>query len=307
MPTPKSEEGLQQSLQQVKALLDRHRVLESLTHRQEGPKRDLLETMVHRQNLAELGARGCGAIHPADLAYVAGGVARPRSASLTWEQLDLRRRAGAVLVELPRRGAGGPAAEDAARAPPRGRAAAHGWTRTTSRTSRSPLASPRCATSSTASLDADGSLLGRRRPSRIPTARWGELMTPVTRGDRARQPGRSAPHPDALRRGAARCRSAPTRRSFTWSTRATSCAVRSRCATCCCCGTDELGVGGDLTLGGRRVVPPGRAGRGDAAKASSARPLLAAPVVDERGKVLGRLTVETVLDFLRQGVGDGEL
>ena len=42
MTIARPESRLQQSLDDVTRLLDRHRVLEALTHRQEGPKRDLL-------------------------------------------------------------------------------------------------------------------------------------------------------------------------------------------------------------------------------------------------------------------------
>ena len=48
--TVRPESRLQQSLDDVTRVLDRHRVLETLTHRQEGPKRDLLESLQHRQN-----------------------------------------------------------------------------------------------------------------------------------------------------------------------------------------------------------------------------------------------------------------
>ena len=46
------ESRLQESLGAVTAMLARHRVLDTLTHRQEGPKRDLLEGLQHRQNRA---------------------------------------------------------------------------------------------------------------------------------------------------------------------------------------------------------------------------------------------------------------
>ena len=69
MTTLQPEASLQQSLDEVTRLLDRHRVLEALTHRQEGPKRDLLESLQHRQNLVELHKR-LRAMHPADVAFV---------------------------------------------------------------------------------------------------------------------------------------------------------------------------------------------------------------------------------------------
>jgi magnesium transporter len=93
---PRSQERLQESLAQVKALLERHRVLELMTHRQEGPKRDLLESLQHRQNLAELHSKVKG-IHPADLAYILETLT-PDERLLVWEQLgDIQR--GEVLVE----------------------------------------------------------------------------------------------------------------------------------------------------------------------------------------------------------------
>jgi magnesium transporter len=69
MTTVRPESRLQQSLDDVTRVLDRHRVLETLTHRQEGPKRDLLESLQHRQNLVELHKR-LRAMHPADVAFV---------------------------------------------------------------------------------------------------------------------------------------------------------------------------------------------------------------------------------------------
>src|SRR5262245_37645245 len=69
MTTVRSEARLQQSLGEITRLLEKHRVLESLTHRQEGPRRDLLENLQQRQNEAELRKR-LRPMHAADLAYV---------------------------------------------------------------------------------------------------------------------------------------------------------------------------------------------------------------------------------------------
>ena len=132
MPTPKSEEGLQQSLQQVKALLERHRVLESLAHRQEGPKRDLLESLVHRQNLAEFHNR-LKALHPADLASILESLPGD-DRTLVWNQLEAP-QAGDVLLEVP------PPSATSSSAPPTGSACSPSspyWTRTTSPTWRRP-------------------------------------------------------------------------------------------------------------------------------------------------------------------------
>ena len=69
MTTIRSEARLQQTLDGITRLLDKHRVLDTLVSRQEGPKRDLLENLQHRQNLAELHKR-VRAMHAADLAFV---------------------------------------------------------------------------------------------------------------------------------------------------------------------------------------------------------------------------------------------
>jgi hypothetical protein len=53
MTTIRSQARLQQNLAEITRLLERHRVLGTLTHRQEGPRRDLLENLQRRQNLVE--------------------------------------------------------------------------------------------------------------------------------------------------------------------------------------------------------------------------------------------------------------
>jgi magnesium transporter len=97
MTTARPESRLQQSLDEVTRLLDRHRVLEALTHRQEGPKRDLLESLQHRQNLVEL-HKGLRAMHPADVAFVLEALP-PEDRRTVWDQVDPD-RAGLVLMEV---------------------------------------------------------------------------------------------------------------------------------------------------------------------------------------------------------------
>src|SRR5688572_8494320 len=95
--TIRSEARLQQSLEEVTRHLDKHRVLETLAHRQEGPKRDLLESLQHRQNLAELGKR-VRAMHGADLAFVLEALP-PDDRRLVWEQATFE-QAGRAFVEV---------------------------------------------------------------------------------------------------------------------------------------------------------------------------------------------------------------
>ena len=88
---------LDQALDDVTRLLEKHRVLTSLTHRQEGPKRDLLDQLQQRQNLTELHAR-INPLHPADLAHVIERLV-PEERLLVWHQLEDRQR-GEVLLEV---------------------------------------------------------------------------------------------------------------------------------------------------------------------------------------------------------------
>ncbi|MEZ5286456.1 MAG: hypothetical protein R2712_16930 [Vicinamibacterales bacterium] len=64
-----SETRLHQSLADILRLLERHRVLDAMAHQQEGRRRDVLENLQHRQNLAELHRR-LRVMHAADIAYV---------------------------------------------------------------------------------------------------------------------------------------------------------------------------------------------------------------------------------------------
>lgn len=97
MTSVRSDARLQQSLDEITRLLEKHRVLENLTHRQEGPKRDLLESLQHRQNLVEL-QRRLRTMHAADVAFVLEAL-RPDDRHTVWEQLGPE-VAGLVFVEV---------------------------------------------------------------------------------------------------------------------------------------------------------------------------------------------------------------
>jgi magnesium transporter len=97
MTSIRSDARLEHSLYEITRLLEKHRVLEDLAHRQEGPKRDLLEGLQHRQNLAEL-QRRLRTMHAADVAFVLEALS-PDDRTTVWEQLDPE-QAGRVFVEL---------------------------------------------------------------------------------------------------------------------------------------------------------------------------------------------------------------
>ena len=63
------QETLEAHLAQGQDLLGRMRLVEELVHKQGGPRQDLVENLVHKQNLAEL-KRKLEQLHPADIAYI---------------------------------------------------------------------------------------------------------------------------------------------------------------------------------------------------------------------------------------------
>ncbi|WP_437931848.1 magnesium transporter [Sorangium sp. So ce291] len=99
MSTSRSQERLQESLSLVTTLLDKQRVIETLTHKQESKNKELVESLVHRQNLALL-QRKLRDLHPADLAHIIEVL--PQSDRLVvWAELEPY-RAAQVLLEASR-------------------------------------------------------------------------------------------------------------------------------------------------------------------------------------------------------------
>src|SRR5919106_3236104 len=97
MTTVRSEARLQHSLAEITRLLERHRVLDTFTHKLEGPRRDLLEQLQHRQNIVEL-RRRLRLMHAADVAYVLEALPLDDRQTV-WGQVDAD-VAGPVLVEV---------------------------------------------------------------------------------------------------------------------------------------------------------------------------------------------------------------
>jgi magnesium transporter len=93
----KPQESLQDRLAQVVELLHRHKLVEDLTHRQEGQHHDRVESLVHRQNLAEL-QRKLDELHSADVAHILEAL--PLDDRLTVWQLVKVERDGDILLEV---------------------------------------------------------------------------------------------------------------------------------------------------------------------------------------------------------------
>ena len=93
----KTQESLQDRLAQVVDLLQRQRMVEDLTHRQDGQHQELVEKLVHRQNIVEL-QRKLDDLHSADVAYILEAL--PLEDRLTVWQLVKAERDGDILLEV---------------------------------------------------------------------------------------------------------------------------------------------------------------------------------------------------------------
>jgi magnesium transporter len=91
------KESLQESLQQVIHLLNKHRLVEGLVHKQDMPKHDLVELLVHKQNVSELQTK-LDELHPADVAYILEAL--PIDQRLVVWDLVKAERDGEILLEV---------------------------------------------------------------------------------------------------------------------------------------------------------------------------------------------------------------
>ena len=92
-----SQDNLESSLEQIQTLLAKMRLVEGLVHRQGGPRQDLVENLVHKQNLAEL-QRKLEALHPADIAYILEALPLDER-RLVWDLVDAEHN-GEILLEV---------------------------------------------------------------------------------------------------------------------------------------------------------------------------------------------------------------
>ncbi len=89
--------SVQEALDQVKALLQKHRIVESMVHKQDMPRHELVESLVHKQNLAEL-QKKLDKLHPADVAYILEAL--PLEERLVLWDLVKAERDGEILLEV---------------------------------------------------------------------------------------------------------------------------------------------------------------------------------------------------------------
>jgi magnesium transporter len=93
----KRTQSVQEALEQVRALLQKHRIVEEMVHKQDMPRHELVESLVHKQNLAELQNK-LDKLHPADVAYILEAL--PLEERLVVWDLVKAERDGEILLEV---------------------------------------------------------------------------------------------------------------------------------------------------------------------------------------------------------------
>lgn len=91
------KDSLSENLQQVISLIDKHKLVEGLVHKQDMPKHALIESLVHKQNQSELQNK-LDALHPADVAHILEAL--PLDDRLYLWDLVKAERDGEILLEV---------------------------------------------------------------------------------------------------------------------------------------------------------------------------------------------------------------
>jgi magnesium transporter len=90
-------ESVQEILAQIRATLHKHKLVADLVRKQDMPRHDLVESLVHKQNLAEL-QKKLGKLHPADIAAILELL--PLGERLTVWNLVKAEHDGEILLEV---------------------------------------------------------------------------------------------------------------------------------------------------------------------------------------------------------------
>jgi magnesium transporter len=97
LQTSREVEDLDKNLREVQALLERHKLVEHVVGQQEMARHELVEKLVHRQHLAELRSR-LDKLHAADIAYILEAL--PLEDRLVVWDLVKADRDGEILLEV---------------------------------------------------------------------------------------------------------------------------------------------------------------------------------------------------------------
>lgn len=97
---PHYTENVQEHLLQVQRLLEKHALVETVAHQQEIPRaerHELIDKLLHKRHLAELREKLSG-LHPADIAYILEALPIEQRL-LVWDQVKAERD-GEILIEV---------------------------------------------------------------------------------------------------------------------------------------------------------------------------------------------------------------
>jgi magnesium transporter len=97
MQAPKTQDKLQENIALVSDLLKKHKLVETIVHGRETPNKELVESLVHRQNLAELQNK-LARIHTGDVAHILEGLPL-EDRLIVWQQVR-KPRGGDILLEV---------------------------------------------------------------------------------------------------------------------------------------------------------------------------------------------------------------
>jgi len=95
--TDENRPSVQDNLRRVTELLHKHELIENLVHRQEGPRQELVQNLVHKLQFVEL-QKLLDALHPADIAYILEAL--PLEQRLIAWDLVRAEREGEILLEV---------------------------------------------------------------------------------------------------------------------------------------------------------------------------------------------------------------
>ncbi|MBK6743200.1 MAG: magnesium transporter [Hydrogenophilales bacterium] len=93
----RAQDHVEYSLKLVLDMIARQRLVESLIHKQDMPRHELIESLVHKQNLNEL-AKKLDELHPADVAYILEALP-PEDRLMVWDLVKAERD-GEILIEV---------------------------------------------------------------------------------------------------------------------------------------------------------------------------------------------------------------
>lgn len=90
-------DSVHDTVKQIREMLQKHKLVEDLVHKQDMPRHDLVESLVHKQNLAEL-QKKLDRLHAADIAAILEQL--PLDERLTVWNLVKAERDGEILLEV---------------------------------------------------------------------------------------------------------------------------------------------------------------------------------------------------------------